>query len=96
MNQQTDAAEHRPNYLLIFGALFVLTLIEIGVALAGFAASAQVVLLLTLAFTKATLVALYYMHLKFEGPIIRIIAAVPVLLVFIVVLIPIFDVWIFG
>ncbi len=96
MNQQTDAAEHRPNYLLIFGALFVLTLIEIGVALAGFAASAQVVLLLTLAFTKATLVALYYMHLKFEGPIIRVIAAVPVLLVFIVVLIPIFDVWIFG
>lgn len=96
MSQQTDAAKHRPNYLLIFGALFVLTLIEIGVALAGFAASAQVVLLLTLAFTKATLVALYYMHLKFEGPIIRIIAAVPVLLVFIVVLIPIFDVWIFG
>ena len=96
MNQQTDAAEHRPNYLLIFGALFVLTLIEIGVALAGFAASAQVVLPLTLAFTKATLVALYYMHLKFEGPIIRIIAVVPVLLVFIVVLIPIFDVWIFG
>ncbi len=96
MSQQTDVAKHRPNYLLIFGALFVLTLIEIGVALTGVAASAQVVLLLALAFTKAALVALYYMHLKFEGPIIRIIAAVPVLLVFIVILIPIFDVWIFG
>jgi caa(3)-type oxidase subunit IV len=74
----------------------VLTLIEIGIALTGIAAAAQVAVLLALAFTKALLVALYYMHLKFEGPIIRIIAAVPVLLVFLVILIPIFDVWIFG
>ena len=96
MSQQTAAAAHRPNYLLIFGVLFVLTLIEIGVALTGVAESAQVVLLLALAFTKATLVALYYMHLKFEGPIIRIIAAVPVLLLLVIIMIPIFDVWIFG
>ncbi len=74
----------------------MLTLIEIGIALTGIAAAAQVAVLLALAFTKALLVALYYMHLKFEGPIIRIIAAVPVLLVFLVILIPIFDVWIFG
>jgi len=74
----------------------VLTLIEIGIALTGIAAAAQVAVLLALAFTKALLVALYYMHLKFEGPIIRIIAAVPMLLVLIVILIPIFDVWIFG
>ena len=96
MSQQIDAAKHRPNYLLIFGVLFVLTLIEIGIALTGIAAAAQVAVLLALAYTKALLVALYYMHLKFEGPIIRIIAAVPVLLVLIVILIPIFDVWIFG
>ena len=96
MSQQTEAAEGRPNYLVIFGALFVLTLIEVGIALTGIAASAQVVVLLALALTKALLVALYYMHLKFEGPIIRIIAAVPMLLLLIVILIPIFDVWIFG
>ncbi len=74
----------------------MLTLIEIGIALTGIAAAAQVAVLLALAYTKALLVALYYMHLKFEGPIIRIIAAVPMLLVLIVILIPIFDVWIFG
>ena len=74
----------------------MLTLIEIGIALTGIAAAAQVAVLLALAFTKALLGALYYMHLKFEGPIIRIIAAVPVLLVLLVILIPIFDVWIFG
>ena len=96
MSQQIGAAKHRPNYLLIFGALFVLTLIEIGISLTGIAAAAQVAVLLALAFLKALLVALYYMHLKFEGPIIRIIAAVPMLLVLIVILIPIFDVWIFG
>ncbi|MCH7567251.1 MAG: cytochrome C oxidase subunit IV family protein, partial [Nitrospirae bacterium] len=77
-------------------ALVVLTLIEMGTALNGIAAAAQVAVLLALAYTKALLVALYYMHLKFEGPIIRIIAAVPMLLVLIVILIPIFDVWIFG
>ncbi len=74
----------------------MLTLIEIGIALTGIAAAAQVAVLLALAYTKARLVALYYMHLKFEGPIIRIIAAVPMLLVLIIILIPIFDVWIFG
>ncbi len=74
----------------------MLTLIEIGIALTGIAAAAQVAVLLALAYTKALLVALYYMHLKFEGPIIRIIAAVPMLLVLIIILIPIFDVWIFG
>ena len=74
----------------------MLTLIEIGIALTGIAAAAQVAVLLALAYTKALLVALYYMHLKFEGPIIRIIAAVPMLLVLIIILIPIFDVWVFG
>ena len=96
MSEHSATENHRPNYILIFGALFILTLIEVGIALTGIAASVQVVVLLALAFAKALLVALYYMHLKFEGPIIRVIAAVPVLLVLIVIMIPIFDVWIFG
>ena len=96
MNEHSEATEPKPNYLAVFAVLAVLTAVEVGLVFTGAAESVQVVLLIALAFTKALLVALYYMHLKFEGPIIRIIAAVPVLLVLIVIMIPIFDVWIFG
>ena len=96
MSEQSEATVPKPNYLAVFAVLAVLTAIEVGLVFTGAAESVQVVLLIALAFTKALLVALYYMHLKFEGPIIRIIAAVPVLLVLIVIMIPIFDVWIFG
>ena len=96
MNEQSEATAPKPNYLAIFAVLAVLTAVEVGLVFTGAVQSVQVVLLIALAFTKATLVALYYMHLKFEGPLIRIIAAVPVLLLLVVILIPIFDVWIFG
>ena len=96
MNEQSEATIPKPNYLAVFAVLAVLTAIEVGLVFTGAAQSIQVVLLISLAFTKALLVALYYMHLKVEGPIIRIIAAVPVLLLLVVILIPIFDVWIFG
>ena len=96
MNEQSEAIVPKPNYLAVFAVLAVLTAVEVGLVFTGAAQSVQVVLLISLAFTKAMLVALYYMHLKFEGPIIRIIAAVPVLLLLVVIMIPIFDVWIFG
>ena len=96
MNERSEDTMPKPNYLGVFAVLAVLTAVEVGLVFTGAAQSIQVVLLIALALTKATLVALYYMHLKFEGPIIRIIAVVPVLLVLIVVMIPIFDVWIFG
>ena len=96
MNERSEPTIPKPNYLAVFAVLAVLTAVEVGLVFTGAAQSIQVVLLIALAFTKAMLVALYYMHLKFEGPLIRIIAAVPVLLLLVVVMIPIFDVWIFG
>ena len=96
MSEQSQATVPKPKYLAVFAGLAVLTAVEVGLVFTGAAQSVQVVLLIALAFSKATLVALYYMHLKFEGPLIRIIAAVPILLLLLVIMIPIFDVWIFG
>lgn len=77
-NAHTQHAE--PNYMNIFWALAVLTVVEIGVVympatklLIGF-------LLVSLAGTKASLVAMYFMHLKFERSTLGIIALTPLLL----------------
>ena len=81
----------RTKYLTVFGVLGVFTAIEVAVAFASIAQPIRVVLLLALALTKASLVALYYMHLRSEGPILRIIAAFPMLLVIVLMLLPVFD-----
>ena len=81
----------RTKYLTVFGVLAVFTVIEVAVAFASIARPTRVVLLLALALTKASLVALYYMHLRSEGPILRVIAAFPMLLVIVLLLLPVFD-----
>ena len=61
--------EHKhPNYLAIFWILLIVTVIEVGFSLV-FASAPKAVLiggLVLLAAFKALLVALYFMHLKFE------------------------------
>jgi cytochrome c oxidase subunit 4 len=77
----------QPNYAAIFWSLFVLTICEIIVAnLHGIAKPIIVVGLVFLAIVKASLVALFYMHLKFEKFAIYFIALFPLLLAVILVL----------
>ena len=71
--------EH-PNYIAIWIYLAVLTAIEVGVVMTHiFARNWLIVTLLILAVWKALLVALYFMHLKFEPKrlIIMILAPLP-------------------
>ncbi|MGQ0605018.1 MAG: cytochrome C oxidase subunit IV family protein, partial [Anaerolineales bacterium] len=69
------AHTHAPStsrpYMRVFVFLVVLTLVEVGVASVLAASPAKVPLLLALAIAKAALVALYYMHLRFEGRVLR-------------------------
>ncbi|MBN1965683.1 MAG: cytochrome C oxidase subunit IV family protein [Anaerolineae bacterium] len=51
----------RPNYLMIFGVLALMTLVEVTVA------APYPVLLVLLSLSKVALVALYYMHLRFDN-----------------------------
>ena len=75
---ETTAHKH-PNYILIFIYLAVLTAIEVGVAFVShFSKTTLLVILLVLAIWKALLVALYFMHLKFEKWNLRLVAIIPI------------------
>jgi cytochrome c oxidase subunit 4 len=75
------ATEHaEPNYIAIFIYLTVLTVAELAVY-AWFPQLPKVAMLVALAWAKAALVAMYFMHLRFERRTLAIIALVPVMLV---------------
>jgi cytochrome c oxidase subunit 4 len=62
----TEAAHKEPNYIGVFWWLLVLTIIEIAIIYLPLAKMAIAIMLIVLAVTKAALVALFFMHLKFE------------------------------
>jgi len=72
------AAGHKhPNYMAIFWYLAILTVVEIAVIFLPFGKFTNGVLLCALAVTKAALVAMYFMHLKFETRTLGMIAVTP-------------------
>jgi cytochrome c oxidase subunit IV len=83
------AAEHKhPNYMAIFWILAILTVVEIAVVFLPFGKLVNGTLLCALAVTKAAMVAMYFMHLKFETKTLGLIAVTPLaiatLLVFVI------------
>jgi cytochrome c oxidase subunit 4 len=76
---------HHPPYIAIFGALAALTMIELIVAFLPWPKLTIVILLIGMAIWKALLVALYYMHLRFEPNRLRILAIAPLPLAVILV-----------
>jgi cytochrome c oxidase subunit 4 len=84
------AAHKHPNYVLIWVYLAVLTAIEVGVAFMSHLPKLTLMLVLIfLAVWKALLVAMYFMHLKFERWRLRTVFLIPlplaVLLVIVVI-----------
>ena len=74
-------AEHKhPNYMAIFWYLAILTVVEIAVIYMPLAKFTIGVLLCALALGKATIVAMYFMHLRFEARTLGMIAVVPLLI----------------
>ena len=87
MDTATQEREHKePRYMLIWLALLILTAIEVGVAGIGINRTLLIWTLVGLAIWKAALVALYFMHLRFERLRLIILALAPVPLAFILVL----------
>ncbi|MBI2358054.1 MAG: cytochrome C oxidase subunit IV family protein [Deltaproteobacteria bacterium] len=76
----TTGAHAEPNYIAVFWWLLALTILEIAVIYMPFTRLVVVILLVGLALTKAMLVALYFMHLKFERLTLWIIALTPLIL----------------
>lgn len=73
-------AHTEPNYMAVFWWLLALTVLEIAVIYMPLARMIIVILLVGLALSKATLVALYFMHLKFERVTLSLIAITPLVL----------------
>jgi cytochrome c oxidase subunit 4 len=71
--------------MLIWLVLFVLTVVEVGVTFVGFSKRFTIFALLLMAVWKAVLVALYYMHLKYEPARLRLLALSPLPLAVILV-----------
>jgi cytochrome c oxidase subunit 4 len=68
----------RTQYVVVFGLLGVLTLVELGVAgTSGIPRTAALIAFVGLALAKAALIALFYMHLRFETRILRLTVLAP-------------------
>jgi cytochrome c oxidase subunit 4 len=86
--------EHKPNrkeYLVIFVALTLLTVLEVGVVYVPVARGLLISALVLLALGKAALVALFYMHLKHETKILKGYVVLPFIALGIYALILIFE-----
>lgn len=84
-----DTAEtHKPPpYFLVWGVLFVLTVFEVFYAFSPLSRVIVAVGLILMAIWKALLVALYYMHLRFEPKRLWILAAAPLPLIMILLVV---------
>ena len=74
-------SDHKePNYIGVFYLLAGLTALEVGVIFVPIAKLIIAIALIGMALVKAALVALYFMHLKFEKRTLGIIALTPLIL----------------
>jgi cytochrome c oxidase subunit 4 len=83
MAEKTTIERKQPNYYLIWLYLLIMTVAEVMVAfVSNLPETWLILILLVLAVWKAALVAMYYMHLKFEPPrlILMILLALPLAL----------------
>ena len=74
-----------PNYIAIWFYLAALTAAELTVAFLPWHKNVIILILVGLAFWKAALVGLYYMHLRFEPNRLRILAIAPLPLIAVLV-----------
>jgi cytochrome c oxidase subunit 4 len=71
-------AHSRKEYFIVFAALAALTAAEVGVVyMPGIGKTPTILALIGLAVAKASLVGLFYMHLKRETRVLKLTVAIP-------------------
>jgi cytochrome c oxidase subunit IV len=65
-----DIRSHVKTYLMVFGALMVLTIVTVGVSYLHLETHEAIMIAVAVATVKASLVALFFMHLKSERKLI--------------------------
>ena len=84
--QEGEHQSHNAPYMLIWGILLVLTLAEVGYAFLSLPKFWLALGLIVMAVWKALLVALFYMHLRWEPKRLWVLAASPLPLIAILIL----------
>jgi len=74
---EAEARDRWKIYSVVFVALFVLTIIELYVGDLIESKTGQVTALVVMMMAKATLVVLYYMHLRWESRVLRWLVLIP-------------------
>jgi caa(3)-type oxidase subunit IV len=83
----SSASHSASNYIKIFYILLVLTIVEVAIVYLGLPKILLAALLVIFAVWKAALVAMHFMHLKFEKKTLALIALTPfVLCVFLILM----------
>lgn len=82
-------------YFQVFLALIVLTVVTVAVSRVHLGHAGNIIAGLLIAVVKAGLVAFFFMHLKYEGALIKRVTLVPLLLLGILVLGLILDIAVF-
>jgi len=89
-----EAAHRHPPYMMVFFGLAILTVAEVLVAfVSGMPKRVLIIALVLLAVWKALLVALYYMHLKFEPRKLWLLVVSPLPLAAVLVLTVLLEAW---
>jgi cytochrome c oxidase subunit 4 len=87
----SEEGRKAPNYMAVWAGLAVLTAVEVGIVYLGFTRNLLVLTLVALAVWKALLVAMYFMHLKFEPKAVSIVAMSPLLPAAILIILVLFE-----
>ena len=86
MPEHTHHGPSYRSYLTVFAGLMILTGLTVALSYSGLTHGTRTFLALSIALSKAGLVALIFMHLKFEKRILAIFAVAPVLLAIVFIL----------
>lgn len=87
---ETAEGQKKTNYYLVWLYLLVLTVLEVLVAfVSGLPKEVLILILLGLAVWKAALVAMHYMHLRFEPPrlVVLVLAPLPLAILITVIVV---------
>ena len=80
MSSDAHSAHSTAQYIKIFYILLALTILEVAIVYLGLPKLLLIGLLVILAVWKAALVAMHFMHLKFEKTLLSIVAITPFIL----------------
>jgi caa(3)-type oxidase subunit IV len=76
----SDRAWEGRTYWIVYGWLIGLTILEVALVAVGWPKATLAILLVATALAKAIMIALYFMHLKFDPPAVWWLPGIPLIL----------------